>query len=124
MPRAAIDETHRPDLESWVESAQDDQTDFPIQNLPFGVFRRAETSERPRVGVAIGTQIVDVTACLRERLLEGAAGAAAERCAVPRLNDLMALGRDSAHALRWSLSRLLRADSGAYRRDPGIEKRV
>ena len=122
--RAAIDDTHRSDLTSWVESAQADQTDFPIQNLPFGVFRRADTREMPRVGVAIGDQIVDVTVCLNERLLDSAAAAAAEHCAVPRLNDLIAMGRAPAKALRWSLSRILRADSEVYRRDKGIGRRI
>src|SRR5262245_10521991 len=121
---AVIDETHRADLESWVESAQADSADFPIQNLPFGVFRRADTHETPRVGVAIGDQIVDVTACLNERVLDGAAAAAAEQCAVPRLNDLIAMGRGPARALRFSLSRLLRTDSEVHRRDKGIATRI
>ena len=51
----AMDATHDPARRSWVESANDGRTDFPIQNLPFGVFRRAGSSEVARVGVAIGT---------------------------------------------------------------------
>jgi fumarylacetoacetase len=55
----AVDETHDPGLESWVESANDPATDFPIQNLPFGRFRR--TPEEPwRVGVAIGDHVIDL----------------------------------------------------------------
>ena len=38
-----MDATHNPKLKSWVESANDPATDFPIQNLPFGVFRRKGT---------------------------------------------------------------------------------
>ena len=54
-----IDETHDPKLRSWVESANRPGCDFPIQNLPLGVFRpRGET--RARVGVAIGDAILDV----------------------------------------------------------------
>ena len=124
MHRALIDETHREDLTSWVESAQTEGIDFPIQNLPFGVFRRAGTSEQARVGVAIGDQIVDVTACANEQLLESEAAAAAERCNVPRLNDLMAMGRDASAALRRALSRLLRADSGARRQNPRLGERI
>jgi len=124
MSRAAIDETHRVDLESWVESAQSADTDFPIQNLPFGVFRRAGTSELPRVGVAIGDQIVDVTACLNADLLDSDAAAAAERCAVPRLNDVMALGSTAASALRRALSRLLRKDSEALRGETHLGTRI
>ena len=52
----ALDDTHDPSLASWVESANDPATDFPIQNLPFGRFRRAG-EPRYRIGVAIGDQI-------------------------------------------------------------------
>ena len=51
----------RPGLESWVESANDPASDFPIQNLPFGRFRRAEDSDW-RIGVAIGDQVLDLRA--------------------------------------------------------------
>ena len=54
--------THDPGLKSWVESANDAATDFPIQNLPFGIFRRKGTTEKPRGGVAIGDQVFDLTA--------------------------------------------------------------
>ncbi|HET7604236.1 MAG TPA: hypothetical protein VFK36_14520, partial [Gemmatimonadales bacterium] len=47
---------------TWVESANDPGTDFPIQNLPLGVFRRKGSGERPRVGTAIGDQILDIAA--------------------------------------------------------------
>ena len=57
-----MNETHDPERTSWVESAQG-TTDFPIQNLPFGVFRRRDDEEPARVGVAIGDCIVDITAC-------------------------------------------------------------
>ena len=53
-------ETHDPALSSWVASANDQGSDFPIQNLPFGVFRRRAQSDAFRVGVAIGDQILDV----------------------------------------------------------------
>ena len=53
-----INETHDPALRSWVESANVPATDFPIQNLPFGVFRRRGSDEPFRGGVAIGDQIV------------------------------------------------------------------
>ena len=72
------DHTHDPSLTSWVESANDPATDFPIQNLPFGVFSSAGTAAS--VGVAIGDRILDVTACLDAGLLSGDAAAAAEAC--------------------------------------------
>lgn len=52
---AVTDETHDPGLQSWLESANDPATDFPIQNLPFGRFRRADDMDW-RIGVAIGDQ--------------------------------------------------------------------
>jgi len=56
-----IDRTHDPALKSWVDSANAPETDFPIQNLPMGTFRK-RGEERPQLGVAIGNQVLDVTA--------------------------------------------------------------
>jgi fumarylacetoacetase len=64
-----INETHNPNLRSWVESANDPNTDFPIQNLPFGLFRRLDLDSDPRVGVAIGDQVLDLTECCKIDLL-------------------------------------------------------
>jgi fumarylacetoacetase len=55
-----MDHTHDPALRSWVESANDPSADFPIQNLPFAMYRR--DSGVPRVGVAIGDRVLDATA--------------------------------------------------------------
>ena len=120
----ALNETHRVELASWVESAQTPGSDFPIQNLPFGVFWRAGRSESPRVGVAIGDQIVDIAACLDAGLIDKPAQPAAECCRVAQLNDLMALGPAAASALRRCLSDLLRVDSSAYRDDPSVARRI
>ena len=57
-----MDATHNSKLKSWVESANDPAGDFPIQNLPFGVFRRKGSKQAPRGGVAIGDQILDLAA--------------------------------------------------------------
>jgi len=118
-----LDDTHRGDLTSWVETAGKSDTDFPIQNLPFGVFSRAGMAS-PRVGIAIGDQILDVVAARREGVLAGSAAAAAEQCAHPRLNELMALGQRHASALRRAVSALLRDSSPAFRRDPSIASRL
>ena len=61
-----INETHDPNLKSWVESANDPATDFPIQNLPFCMFWRSAESETPRLGIGIGDQLFD--ASVRSRL--------------------------------------------------------
>jgi fumarylacetoacetase len=57
-----MDQTHNPALKSWVESANAMGADFPIQNLPFGIFKRRGATESPRGGVAIGDQILDLAA--------------------------------------------------------------
>ena len=104
------DHTHSPDALSWVASSAFEATDFPIQNLPFGVFRRRGSDEAPRVGVAIGDLVLDVGACARAGLITGSAEAAAHECAAPTLNGLMARGRPSWTALRHALFSLLDAD--------------
>ncbi|MET3462218.1 fumarylacetoacetase [Variovorax atrisoli] len=58
----ALNATHDPKLRSWVASANEAGTDFPIQNLPFGRFRTAGSSEDFRIGVAIGDQVLDLRA--------------------------------------------------------------
>jgi fumarylacetoacetase len=94
---------------SWVESAGG-ATDFPIQNLPFGVFSTDGEPESGRVGVAIGDQILDVTAALREDLVGEEGRIAAHGCDSPRLNELMSLDRRTVSGLRRAVADLL--DSG------------
>lgn len=55
-----INETHDPNLKSWVESANDPNTDFPIQNLPFCNFRHKSAEYGSRIGVRIGDSILDL----------------------------------------------------------------
>jgi len=106
---ATLNETHDPARRSFVETANAPDSDFPIQNLPFGVFRPSPDAN-PRVGVAIGDQIVDVAAASAS--FAGEAAAAAKACAAPNLNTLMALGPQAWSALRLSLSRALSAEHG------------
>ena len=113
-----INATHNPELRSWVESANVARADFPIQNLPLGVFRDWEGDDSPRVGVAIGDRVLDVSA-LRAGLFEGVARRAAEACAESSLNALMGLEPAAWSALRARLSQLLDAgheDAAANRR--------
>ena len=107
---ARIDATHAPDLRSWVESANQPGCDFPIQNLPLGMFRRRRSAERYRPGVAIGDAIVDLLAA--RALLPAAVVAALEACD-DGLNALMARGPGLSGALRQALSQLLAAGSPA-----------
>src|SRR5258708_34304759 len=89
-------------LRSWLDSANDPQTDFPIQNLPFGVFSAGTTS----IGVAIGDRILDLHRCSGAGLLPAETAGA---CASDSLNALMALGRVRWTALRERRIELLSA---------------
>ncbi|MCJ2185518.1 fumarylacetoacetase [Novosphingobium beihaiensis] len=104
MALAMIDETHDPARTSWVPGA-DAHADFPIQNLPLGVFSRE--GEDPRGGIAIGNNILDLAALALSGLLEGEAMAAASAAAAPALNAMLALGAGPRQALRRRVSALL-----------------
>jgi fumarylacetoacetase len=117
-----VNRTHDPELSSWVPSAQG-STDFPIQNLPFGVFRRRESHDSPAVGIAIGDQVLDVSSGAAAAVFTGDAREAAEACAEPSLNRLMELGTRSRAALRAQVSSFLSTDSPSYRKDPALAKR-
>ena len=108
-----LNETHDPQRRSWLDSANVDGGDFPIQNLPLAIFRRAASSEPFRGGVAIGDQIVDLAALARADLFRGDAAAAIQAAYLPSLNTLMGQGAKSAHALRQSLSEALMHGSSA-----------
>ena len=100
-----LDDTHDPAVTSWVESANAPGADFPVQNLPFGWFRRrgdtpsaAEAAPpHPEIGVAIGDRILPLAAC-------GSYPAS--------MNELMAEPADAQRRRRLALHRLLRADAG------------
>lgn len=87
-------------LRSWVAAANDADCDFPIQNLPFGVFSTG--GDAPRCGVAIGDMIVDLAACEARGLLD-ARGTFSQ----PQLNDFIALGRAAWDEIRARLTGLL-----------------
>jgi len=95
---------------SWLASANDPGSDFPLQNLPYGVF---DSGSGPRIGVAIGDQILDLHACAADNLLDGLSDAVVGGCAAPLLNPLMALGSSAWSALRQALTELLSADADA-----------
>jgi fumarylacetoacetase len=106
-----VNKTHDPALTSWIESANSPDTDFPVQNLPFGVFSRKGDSER-RVGVAIGDQIVDIGESLSANLWSGKARDVARWCDRPSLNELMQAPKDSLSQFRERLSELLTGTPG------------
>ena len=114
MTRFPVDETHDSALSSWVPSANTRGTDFPVQNLPLGVFRRRGTNDRPRIGVAIGDAIFDLYHATQENLVTGA-DSLREACEAPTLNALMSLPHAHRLQFRHTLSGLLRSGADASR---------
>jgi fumarylacetoacetase len=108
-----LDHTHDARARSWVTSANDPSSDFPIQNLPFGVFRPRGTSEPLRAGVAIGNQVLDLAALARARRFDGLAADALSASTGASLNPLLALGYPAWHALRLALFDVLHERNGA-----------
>jgi fumarylacetoacetase len=99
-----LNATHDPVRRSWVESANAADTDFPIQNLPFGVF---DDGKGARGGVALGDRIIDLSALLAAGLISGPGAKAASGAT---LLPLFAQPRASVSTLRAALSGLYRAD--------------
>ncbi|WP_026639539.1 fumarylacetoacetase [Bordetella petrii] len=106
-----LNETHDTALTSWVDSANDADSGFPVQNLPYAVFRRRGSQEAWRPGVAIGDRVLDLAALARQNPYDGLAAQALAACTGSNLNALMALGQPHWSALRLALSRALRAGS-------------
>ena len=98
-----LNHTHDASAHSWLASAQAPGTDFPIQNLPFSVFRRQGSSEPFRGGVAIGDQVICLAALAQSGALQSLAAQAATACAQPTLNDFFAMGPGAWSALRHAL---------------------
>ncbi|NYT86956.1 fumarylacetoacetase [Pusillimonas harenae] len=107
---AGLDETHDPGLTSWVSSANTATTDFPVQNLAFGVFSTASDG-RKRLGVAIGNQVLDLHAAIKCGVWSHLPESVVLACAQDALNDLMALDKGQSKMLRLALSRGLRLGS-------------
>jgi fumarylacetoacetase len=99
----ALDETHDPRARSWLESANRVDCEFPIQNLPFAVFRRADSAEEYRGGVAIGDQIVDLGAVAARAVFQAQAEQGIRAGAQSSLNSLMRLGPRVQSAVRRAL---------------------
>lgn len=104
-------------LKSWVASGNDPDTDFPLENLPYGVFRHAHTTQ---IGVAIGDQILDVGACASEGLLKELASEIVDACTAQVLNPLMGLGPQASSSLRRQLQQFL----GEAERDSERQRRL
>jgi fumarylacetoacetase len=106
-----LDETHDPQARSWLVSANRIDCEFPIQNLPFAVFRRSGSTEEFRGGVAIGDQIVDLAALAKLGVLEAQAARGIHAAGRSSLNSLMQLGPPVWSAVRRALFEGLREGS-------------
>ena len=106
-----LNQTHDPALQSWVPSANAPGHDFPIQNLPFAVFRRRGHHEALRGGVAIGDFVLDLGLVHAAGLFAGLAHQALAAASKAELNEFMALGRPAWTAVRQALSQALAAGS-------------
>src|SRR5437016_1926781 len=111
--------TNDPSLRSFLTIPED--SPFPIQNLPFGVFQRRDGTA-PRIGVAIGDQVLDLSVLEEQGLLDSPA--------LPwsvfrqtRLNAFLALGPTACHEARVLISRLLRHAEAILRDSAELRRR-
>tara|TARA_R110000803_G_scaffold65732_1_gene126917 strand:+ start:45905 stop:47227 length:1323 start_codon:yes stop_codon:yes gene_type:complete len=100
-----LNETHNPALTSWVESANLENCDFPIQNLPFASFKRKGSVEDFRAGVAIGDQVLDLKALFALSIFDGDVQSALAQCCHSQLNAFMSMGKRYWGAVRQALSK-------------------
>lgn len=106
-----LNPTHNPELTSWLTSANVENSDFPIQNLPFAIFKRENANESFRGGVAIGDRVIDLAALSAKNLFDGVVGAALTACSQTTLNEYMAMPASTWSALRSALSQALSSGS-------------
>ncbi len=99
----SINATHSPDARSWVASANSKETDFPIQNLPFGVFQNRETQDGFRIGVAIGDSILDLPKAIAAGALCDVSDQTKLALGAASLNAFMDLGKQEWSSVRAGL---------------------
>jgi fumarylacetoacetase len=120
MSAVVPDATHDPARKSWLQAANAPAADFPLQNLPLGVFRTGTTA--PRVGVAIGDRVLDLRAAVEVGAL-ALRPLVAEACCGARLNEVMRLGAGSRGDLRRAVHALL-SDGSRLATDRAAKERV
>ena len=108
-----------PNLRSFIDVPKDSH--FPIHNLPFGVFRPS-AGLKPRIGVAIGDAVLDLSVLVDRGLFNGRTVGNGDALREPNLNPLMGLGRKAWREARNRLTHLLSADEPALRDDAGARQ--
>jgi len=113
-----INETHNPDLKSWIESANDPNTDFPIQNLPFITYWSKDDDELGGIGVVIGDQVFDLGMSSSMGFFDNLLSEDSEEALYDgiSLNDLDVWSTEERSAVRLQLSRIFRSDANSYTR--------
>jgi fumarylacetoacetase len=113
-----LDETHDPSALSWVDSANVPGTDFPIQNLPFGIFLRTGGGPDGSAGVAIGDRILDLGGMhANKQIFDESLRSAASSCGSGSLRSLMTAGVGTRRAFRRRIHALLRQGASASDRE-------
>jgi fumarylacetoacetase len=110
---------NNPSLTSWIDVAS--QSDFPIQNLPFGIFKTQSSS--PRIGIAIGDQVLDLAILNKLGFLENLK---IDNSVFTNqyLNDFIALGKQTTRAVRERVSNLLNKDTAELRDNKEVQAKV
>lgn len=112
-------------MESFVPVSPTD--DFPLRNLPYGVFSRREQPDKQCIGVAIGDYVVDLGSLASEGLLTGPImSSRAKQCfsACSTLNEFMGTGKSAWQETRSTLQRLLSSSEGVIRDNESLRQKV
>ncbi|MEQ1757404.1 MAG: fumarylacetoacetase [Vicinamibacterales bacterium] len=102
-------------MTSWIASANVPDTDFPLHNLPFGIFRVRGSNAPWRPGVAIGDSVLDLGRCAESDLLNDLAPGLRRVLTQPTLNALFETGADGVRLVRTAVQRLLDAEASRSR---------
>jgi len=111
--------TINPSIRSFIDVPADSH--FPIHNLPFGIFRPS-AGLNPRIGVAIGDAVLDLSVLVDRGLLNGRKLGSGDALRQPTLNAFMALGPTAWREARGRLTQLLGADEPTLRDDAAVRK--
>ena len=116
-----MDETHEPKLRSWVEV--EENSDFPIQNIPFGVFCPKSGGDL-HVATAIGDYVLDLALLYESGAFGGSEVEGTEVFHEPTLNAFMSMGRKAWKETRLVISKLLSQENGDLRDDKNLRNKV
>ncbi|MDA9967727.1 fumarylacetoacetase [Salibacteraceae bacterium] len=112
-------EANNPSLKSWIKI--EENSDFPIQNLPFGIYSTKNKSKR--VGIAIGNQIIDLYELANAGLLDST-DVSSDVFGSEFLNPFMELGKETTRKVRNRVSQLMRASNTEIKGHDGLKKKV